>query len=101
MAFHTSEVEVHVGSGSGMPRSEVYNAKTRRECLKGSDSSIYFTLPTPKQVRTKTMPERSGHAALLQQRRARGPSLLRQNDPTLSGIVFTNKGERTRIPWVL
>ena len=52
------------------------------------------------------MPERSVHAALLQQRRARGPPLLRQNDPTLSGIVFTNKGERllstgTRIPWVL
>ena len=35
--------EFRVGPGSGMPRSEVYDAKTRKGSLKNSGSSIYFT----------------------------------------------------------
>jgi hypothetical protein len=41
-----------------MPRSEVYDAKTRKGSLKGNSSSIYFTLPTTKKSRTKSTPER-------------------------------------------
>ena len=50
--------EFRVGPGSGMPRSEVYDAKTRKGSLKNSGSSIYFTLPSTKKLRTKSMPER-------------------------------------------